>query len=69
MKCLLAILAVSLAGCCTTPVGMQVQLRDQINMYQADASRAYQAGRMDEYRYLRGVADGVAVAREILEGD
>jgi hypothetical protein len=57
-----------MAGCCYNPsIEMQVEMRDRINEYQSASSKAYQAGYMDEYRYLRGVADGVAVARGIME--
>jgi hypothetical protein len=61
-----SILLLVLTGCGHSQF-IGAQLKDRINLYQSTASKAYTAGKMDEYRYWRGVADGIAVARGIFE--
>ena len=68
----LAIIAAPLlmAGCAADRrIDTQVKLRDRINIYQTLAHDMYRIGHMPEYQYFRGVADGVATSRDILEDE
>jgi hypothetical protein len=69
MKIIIVVMSIiSLSACShinSNIVGQE--LSERINLYQEMASKAYSAGEFKEYRYWRGVADGIAVSRDILE--
>jgi hypothetical protein len=70
MKYVIFALALVMSGCCSDrAMSIQVQMRDRINLYQSMSSMAYRASEMDRYHYWRGVADGVAVARDVLDAE
>jgi hypothetical protein len=64
---IIVILTIALSACSHTNNTVKQELSERINMYQEMASKAYSAGDFKEYRYWRGVADGVAVSRDIME--
>jgi hypothetical protein len=67
--CIGMFLILVLTGCCTDRMNVSTQLHGRIDLYQDIASKAYVAGYMDEYHYWRGVADGVAVSRDVIESE